>query len=165
MPERASSVVADILLGGLLAGTIDLGVACLINSVGLSLVLQAVASGVLGRASYQGGLQSAALGLGLQWAMSLLIAAIFVLGTAALPAVRRRWALAGVVYGAVIFVVMNYAVMPLSAIGHAPRFTTASLLLNLLAMLLFGVIVTFCARPRTGLWRLRPPGPQRASAP
>jgi hypothetical protein len=148
MPEKASSPLAAILLGGLIAGTVDIGAAALINWVNIPRILQAIASGALGRASFEGGARSAVVGLGLQWAMSLVIAAIFVLAARALPGLRHGWALAGLAYGVVVFAVMNYVVMPLSAIGHIPRFTSLTLLENLLAMLLFGLIIAFCARER-----------------
>ena len=80
MALNSRAALPRILLGGLIAGTIDLGAAGLISGLGLITILQAVASGVLGRASFRAGLPAAALGLALQWAMSILIAAIFVLG-------------------------------------------------------------------------------------
>ena len=52
--------------------------------------LQAIASGLLGKASFTGGLNTALFGLVLQWAMSLIIAAIFVLAADRLPVLRRR---------------------------------------------------------------------------
>ena len=107
MPEKASSPLAAILLGGLIAGTVDIGAAALINQVNIPRIMQAIASGALGRASFQGGARSAVVGLGLQWAMSLVIAAIFVLAARALPALRYGWALAGLAYGAVVFAVMK----------------------------------------------------------
>ena len=135
-----------MLLGGFIAGTIDIGAACLINRVGLIIILQAIASGVLGRASFQSGLPAAALGLALQWAMSILIAAIFVFASRRLSWLRQQWMTAGASYGVVIFFVMNYVVLPLSAVGRAPHFTAARFAENMLAMLLFGLIIAFFAR-------------------
>jgi uncharacterized membrane protein YagU involved in acid resistance len=86
------------------------------------------------------------LGLALQWAMSVLIAAIFVLASRGLLVLRRAWLTAGVAYGVVIFCVMNYLVVPLSAVEHAPHFTALSFAENMLAMLLFGVIIAFFVR-------------------
>ena len=136
-----------------MAGTIDIGAACLINGLGLVTILQAIASGVLGRASFHRGLPAAALGLGLQWAMSILVAAIFVTASQLLKLPRRRWIATGLAYGAVTFVVMNYAVLPLSAVRHAPHFTARSLIENMLAMLLFGLIISFFARGSSRGWR------------
>jgi len=50
--------------------------------------------------------------------------------------------------GVVIFLVMNYVVLPLSAIGHAPRFRVLHFIEDIVAMLLFGTIVAFFARKR-----------------
>jgi len=146
----------EIAAGGLIAGTIDVGAACVINRLPPVVILHAIASGVLGRASFQGGVRTAVLGLVLQWAMSLLIAGIFVIGATNVPLLRRRWLPAGLAYGVVIFFVMNYVVMPLSAVGRAPAFTPAKIAGNMLAMLLFGAIVAFAARTR--------PAPSQAAA-
>jgi uncharacterized membrane protein YagU involved in acid resistance len=143
---NSRSVLRRVLLAGFVAGTIDIGAACLINRLGLITILQAIASGLLGRDSFHSGLSAAALGLVLQWAMSILIAAIFVFASRSLLWLRRRWVEAGIAYGVVIFFVMNHVVMPLSAVGHSPHFTTLSFVENMLAMLLFGVIVAFFAR-------------------
>jgi uncharacterized membrane protein YagU involved in acid resistance len=89
---------------------------------------------------------AAGLGLVLQWAMSILIAAIFVLAGRLIPILRRRWVAAGLAYGAVVFFVMNYVVLPLSAIGHAPRFRIVHFSEDVLAMLVFGLIVAHFAR-------------------
>jgi hypothetical protein len=78
--------------------------------------------------------------------MSLLIAAVFVIGVQWFPALRRRWVAAGIIYGVVIFAVMNYAVVPLSAVGHTFSFTPVKFLENMLAMLLFGIIIAYAAR-------------------
>lgn len=135
-----------ILLGGLVAGTIDIGSATLIYRASPVVILHSIASGLLGRASFSGGAQTAALGLFLQWAMSLVIAAIYVMAVRALDSLSRAWLAGGLGYGIVIFLVMNYIVVPLSAAmphPHLPHFTPARFVENLLAMLLFGLIVAF----------------------
>jgi len=65
------------LYGGLVAGTVDIGAACLINRVGPAPILRFIASGLLGRANVLGrGAEILLLGLILQWAMSIIIAGI-----------------------------------------------------------------------------------------
>jgi hypothetical protein len=78
---------------------------------------------LLGKASFRGGTATAPLGLVLQWGMSIVIAAIYVAVTAARPAMRRRWLASGVATGVVIFLAVNYLVVPLSAAPFRPRFT------------------------------------------
>jgi len=46
----------------------------------------------------------------------------------------------------VIFFVMNYVVVPLSMVGHRPRLTPRHFAEDMLAMLLFGLIIAFFAR-------------------
>lgn len=139
-----------IVFGGLSAGTIDVGSACVINRLSPAVILHAIASGLLGAAAFRGGLSTALAGLALQWLMSLLIAAVFVAAAVRLDWVTRRWMAAGVAYGAVIYLVMNFAVVPLSAAPFHPHFTAGKVLENLLAMILFGLIVSGCARRFTG---------------
>ncbi|KAA0070567.1 hypothetical protein [Rhodanobacter sp. T12-5] len=134
-----------VLYGGFVAGSLDVLAAALINRINPLIILRAIASGLLGREAFQGGMPVAWLGLGLQWAMSLLIAAIFVLAARRMSWLTRRWIAAGVLYGAVVFVVMEYVVVPRSAAGK-PHFTALSLAENLLAMFVFGLIVAFFAR-------------------
>ncbi len=139
------------IIAGLVAGTIDIGAACAINHVGPGLILQGIASGLIGMKSYSGGGETVALGLALQLAMSIAIAGIY-----ALAATRLAWltswpVLAGLAFGLGVFVVMNLVVVPLSAFGPKPAHIALSwVLLNVVAMLVFGVLVALIVR-----WRLR----------
>jgi hypothetical protein len=143
---RHSSVLA-IVVGGFLAGTIDIGAAALINSTSPVVILKFIAGGLLGRAALAGGALVAILGFALQVAMSLVIAALYVVAAGRwLPVLLRRWLAGGLAYGVVVFFVMNYAVVPLSAWAKWPRFTVESFAWNMLAMLVFGVIVAGFAR-------------------
>jgi uncharacterized membrane protein YagU involved in acid resistance len=145
----ARSIVFPILLGGFIAGALDIGAACLINSAKPSAILHVIASGLIGKsAALDGGATTVALGLILQWAMSIIIATIFVVASRWRPVLRRRWIAAGLAYGVVVFAVMNYVVLPLSALGHAPRFRIVHFTEDILAMLLFGLIIAFFARQR-----------------
>src|ERR1700723_2835886 len=85
------SMLVAILTGGLIAGTIDIVSACLINSAPPAAILRAIAGGLLGKSASGGGLPVAGLGLVLQWLMSILIAAIFVVASRSMPILRRRW--------------------------------------------------------------------------
>ena len=152
---RLHPLLAAVFWGGLIAGTIDIFSASVINGLSPVVILHAIASGLIGKTSFEGGVPTAILGLVLQWAMSILIAAIYVAGTAALPGMRRRWGETGVLAGVVTFLVMNYVVVPLSAAPFKPPLTLEGLLTvftpykftaNLIAMILFGLIIAFLAR-------------------
>lgn len=150
-------LVLTAVTAGLIAGTIDVGAACVINSLSPTVILHAIASGLIGKAARTGGMPTAVLGLLLQWGMSILIAAIYLAATGLRPVWRRRWIPTGVLAGIVIFAVMNYLVVPLSAAPFRPAFTLHAVLTafsvakffeNLVAMVLFGLIVAYCARGR-----------------
>lgn len=143
-PDSWPAVVA----GGLIAGSVDILAASLIGWLSPVLILHAIASGVLGRAAFSDGARAALLGLLLQWFMALVIAAIYVTALRRVPALRRRWVACGVFYGIVIYLVMNFLVVPLSAAPFKPQLSPVKVIENLLAMIVFGLIVAFCARPR-----------------
>jgi uncharacterized membrane protein YagU involved in acid resistance len=145
--SAVSDLVVPILFGGIIAGTLDIGAASLINTAKPTRIMQVIASGLLGKSAFADD-STMALGLVLQWAMSIIIASIFVLAARWRPVLKRHWIKAGLAYGVVIFVVMNYLVLPLSAIGHAPRFRVVHFTEDLVAMLLFGIIIAFFARER-----------------
>lgn len=146
MPRTRHPALAAILWGGFIAGTLDIGAASLISGFNPVFILKYVAGGLLGRASLAGGAENAVLGMLLQWGMSIVIAAIFVLALRRRIPSMQRWAAWGIAYGVVIFAVMNYVVVPLSAWSKIPHFSVFSFIANLAAMLLFGWIVAFAAR-------------------
>lgn len=150
MSGDTTSGLRAILIGGLVAGTIDIGAAALINSVSPVLIAHYIASGLLGRAALSMGAPAAYLGVLLQWVMSVIIAAIYWLATASMPRLRERWWLGGLLAGIVIFLVMNFIVMPFSAAPVTLHEVIAHFRLlkageNLLAMFVFGLIVAYCA--------------------
>ena len=87
--------------------------------------------------------------------MSLIIATVYVVASHWLLILTRRWIAGGLAYGVVVFFVMNYVVVPLSAWTTWPHFTAMKFVANLLAMLLFGLITAFFAQRlsrRATLW-------------
>jgi uncharacterized membrane protein YagU involved in acid resistance len=119
-------IVWAILLGGLAAGALDILYAFIVYgplSYGLSpeRVLQSVAAGWIGRdAARAGGVETAALGLATHFMLATTMAAIYVLLAARIAALRTNAPLCGIVYGLILYVAMNYVVVPLSAAatGH-----------------------------------------------
>ena len=150
MTLRSFPAPSAVLEGGLLAGSLDIGAAALIYGRSPVRILHNIASGLVGAAAFRGGAADALLGLALQWLMSLLIAALYGLATMPLPALRRRWGWGGALAGAVIFLVMNFLVLPLSAAPVSladilASFTARKVLENLAAMLVFGWIIALAA--------------------
>ena len=150
MSQIREAVIA-VLIGGLVAGTLDIGAATLISGAQPGRVLQFIAGGLIGKpAAFAGGGATMALGMVLQWLMSLIIAGLFVAASLALPQLRQHWIAAGLAYGLPVFVVMEFVVVPLSAHRHMPHFTPDGLVKNLTAMMVFGLIIAAAARWRLG---------------
>jgi hypothetical protein len=85
-------------------------------------IFQSVASGLLGRAAFSGGMPSAALGVALHFFIAFLIVAVFFVVSRRFPALVRAPVLSGLLYGIGAYMVMQYIVIPLSAAG-AGRFS------------------------------------------
>lgn len=133
-----------ILWGGLVAGTVDIFAASLINLVSPLLIMRVIAAGLLGREVIKaGGLDISFIGLLLQWLMGLIIATIYVLAARRLAWMHRDWRVTGVTYGVVVYFVMSYVVLPLSALHRVPPFELQGFILNMLAMLVFGLIIAY----------------------
>lgn len=137
----------SILAGGLVAGAVDIGAASALFMVEPLKILRVVAGGLIGKeAAHDGGLTASLIGAVCQEAISLIFAAFYVLvGLKLMPVLLRRPWLFGALYGVGVYVVMNYIVVPLSAVhGHAPA-TPEGIAKNMAAMILYGLIIAFFA--------------------
>ena len=150
MKNKPSPVLTAIFVGGLVAGTVDIGAASLINLINPVIILHAIASGLLGKQSFEDGPWAAFLGLILQWGMGLLIAAIYVTAARRLEWMTRMWVKAGLAYGVVIYAVMNYIVVPMSAARPGWNFAIKLKLPqnaeDMIAMIVFGLTISFVTR-------------------
>jgi uncharacterized membrane protein YagU involved in acid resistance len=115
----AQRLVGTALLAGLVAATLDIIFAYSFwawkANVPATRILQSIAAGVMGRASFQGGAATAWLGLGLHVFIAVMMAAVYAAAAARLPVLRDHPWRAGVLYGLLLYIVMTYVVVPLSA--------------------------------------------------
>jgi uncharacterized membrane protein YagU involved in acid resistance len=147
--NSSSRPLRAILVGGLIAGALDITFACVASSfkgVDAMTILQSVASGLLGARAYEGGSGTAVLGLILHFAMMLIIAAIFVFMRRHGPQiVRERPALVGPLYGVAVYFVMNRVVIPLSAFPMKVDYIPASFLSLAAHMFFIGWVIAWAA--------------------
>lgn len=140
-------ILKAIIFGGLIAGTLDIVLVSTVNLVDPLLILRVVASGVLGKqAAFAGGLPASALGMLLQWLMSLLIAAIYVAASMRTTVLTRHWIPCGLAYGFITFFVMNDVVVPFSAAASSKPFVISAHISDIVLMLLYGLIIAFFAK-------------------
>lgn len=113
-----------ILRTALLAGTLDIAAAFLNSNLrsGTSpvIVLQFIASGILGDQSFSSGFLSASLGLLFHYFIAFSWTAVFFLVYPGLNLSPKFKILSGLVYGVIIWLIMNLIVVPLS---NTPSFS------------------------------------------
>lgn len=149
-PASRPRAFQTILYGGLIVGVLDALDAMIFNGlyggVSPARVWRFVASGLLGRASFDGGLKTAALGLLIHFLIAFILATIYYGASLYFPVLVRRAVLWGLLYGVAVYFVMRYIVTPLSA---APplTFSVASLLNGVIGhALLVGLPIALVAR-------------------
>ena len=114
-----------VVAGGIVAGTLDILYAWLFwmlkAGVPMQRILQSVAAGLLGSSSFEGGNGTAALGLALHYFIATTMSATYYGVSRSWPVLARRPLLCGAAYGLLLYGIMNYIVLPLSAAGPGSR--------------------------------------------
>src|SRR5215467_992162 len=107
----SSNAFLAILWGGLACGVLDITQACIAwgiqNHVPPQRIFQSVASGLLGPRSFQGGAQTAALGLFLHFVIAFIWATIYYVASRQIAFLTDRPVVAGLLYGEFVWVMMN----------------------------------------------------------
>jgi hypothetical protein len=143
LTQRRKAVLS-ILVGGGIAGTLDLSLAFFTFGRG---VPKAIAGGLLGRQAFQGGPGTYALGVALHFFIAISAAAVFYAASRKLEFMKEHFLVSGLFYGIAIFLVMNLIVLPLSALhAHGP-YQLAGLLQGLLVHMFFiGLPISYSVR-------------------
>jgi hypothetical protein len=122
--------LAGMVLGGLAAGVLDIVYAFIASALrgGTPLkVLQSVASGLLGRSAFEGGIGTAIIGLICHLVIMIGAAAVYFAAGRYIAMLRERPIVAGAIFGILVYLFMNFVVLPLSAIPF--RITYSALVL------------------------------------
>jgi hypothetical protein len=117
----ARSAIRAIAVGATVAGVLDATFAVIVDVVILRAfsllgVLQWIASGALGQSAFSGGIATAALGVAIHFVLAFFFAALYWLVSLRATVLRSNAALVGIVYGAVIWLVMDLIVLPQSGV-------------------------------------------------
>lgn len=143
-----------VLYGGLLAGTLDILAAVVKGAFGgldAEVILQSVASGLLGGKAFDLGIVGAAAGLLLHFLMMFVICAIFFGASRKLAFLRRHPGISGVLYGVSVYLVMNFAVLPLSVIPFQLNYSVAEIAIGLaIHITCVGVPITWVVKHYDG---------------
>jgi uncharacterized membrane protein YagU involved in acid resistance len=148
--QPSSSPIKIAILGGLVLGTTDLTFACTFAGISSGAspvrVFQAVAAGVLGKASFTGGAAAASLGVALHYVIAIAMALTYYAVSRRYPMLARRPIACGIPYGILLYLIMNLVVLPLSAVGMPSFANTLCVTLSVNMHMAFGVICGVTAR-------------------
>lgn len=138
-PSRAAKT---ILLGGLIAGTLDMTAACvsawLRSGITPVRVTQFIASGAIGPSAFTGGAKTVALGLAFHYLIATTATVVFYIASRWLRFLIEWPVSMGLLYGVVVYLFMNFVVLPRSAIVQRAGATPLS------ARLIQMLIIMFC---------------------
>lgn len=139
-----------ILLAGVVVGAVDLAFAIVFWMVKANVppirICQSIARGLLGRDAFTGGAGTAALGVVLHFVIALGMAFAYAAVASRARFLAHHWLPCGIVYGGLLYVAMNFVVLPLSAAGK-PSFADGLWVgMSIAFHVLFGVIIAFANR-------------------
>ena len=108
-----------IFLSGLIAGTLDILAAVIIYAVVLEKttaikILQSIASGVFKKEAYTGGPKMAWYGLGFHYLIAFIFAWFYFIIYPYLPFLKKNVILSGILYGILVWIIMNLIVLPIA---------------------------------------------------
>jgi hypothetical protein len=131
------SIAKAIIVGAVVAAALDMLEPLVffgMRGVAPIKIPQAIASGLLGRAAYSGGLSTALLGFALHLFIALFWTTLFVLAARLRSILTKYPVVSGLSYGVVIYLVMHYLVLPLSRVVPRSHFRLSVLINDIAAM-------------------------------
>lgn len=137
-----------VVAGGLAAGALDILYAFVLAGMSGSTplrILQSVASGLLRKQAFAGGAATGALGLALHLGITIVAAGIYFVAAKHIAVVRRHYVVSGLAFGILVYLAMNFAVLPLSAVPFKIKYTTSVVLQGFIShALLVGLPIAWC---------------------
>jgi hypothetical protein len=135
----------SVLWIALIAGTLDITDAIVFNAfrhVMPARIFQYIASGLTGPWAFRAGAASVALGVAIHYAIAMAWTLLYWLASARIAVLVRRPVICGLVYGALVYAVMNFVVLPLSRVPHAHKAAALISQINAVLALLFCIGLT-----------------------
>lgn len=142
--SKPKSAWLAIVIGGCIAGTLDLLQACILFGWDIPLV---IAGGLLGRAAFNGGPGTYILGVLLHFFIACSAATVYYAASRRLPFMVEYPFVCGLFFGAAVQEVMNLVVLPLSALHSRGPYQLHDLILGLAVhMFVVGLPISYSIR-------------------
>jgi hypothetical protein len=149
-----SGAAKAILAGGLIAGTLDIAsayISTLIHAGVPMRMLQGIAYAAMGPGAMKGGWATAGLGLALHFVIALGAAAVYYAASRWLSVMVREPVVSGLLYGVLVFLTMNFIIVPLSRIGRVlPGTMEAAAIGLVILMMCVGLPIALMTRRYAG---------------
>jgi hypothetical protein len=144
--------VRTIAITGLIVGAMDITAAtiqAISRGATATRLLQFVASGLIGQKAFAGGAGTAALGLALHFVIAFTLVTVFYAASRSIVLLTHYAVPSGILYGLVVFGVMNLIVLPLSA--AKPRHSLSGDLIQIgIHMFVIGLPTSLLVRRLSG---------------
>jgi len=131
--------VSALVRIGLIAGTLDISENLVFNAfrhITPAMIFRYIASGLLGMEAIRGGAGMIALGVAIHYTIALTWTALYFFSALQWRVLVRRPVACGLIYGALVYIVMNFAVLPLTRVPHShAAASVASRVSGMLALL------------------------------
>jgi hypothetical protein len=134
------SAIKTILLAGFAAGTADIlaaiGVYSLVmGRVGAVQILQSIAAGVFGKQAFAGGWETTLCGIVFHYIIATSWGSAYFLVFPYISFLRNQKIISGLLYGVLVWILMNTVVLPLSNASQ-PQFRWDSILIGMMILML-----------------------------
>lgn len=149
-PDRVEAAfpVRAALAAWLVVGTLDIAAAIiqtLLAGGTITRLMQYIASGVFGPASFEGGVAYAVMGLALHYVIALGWSMLFFLVYPRLTVAPANRLLTGIGYGIFVWFMMNRVVLPLSNVPVRPFDLQRAIIAALVLVVAIGIPLSFLA--------------------
>lgn len=114
--------VSALVRIGLIAGTLDISENLIFNAfrhITPAMIFRYIASGLVGPSAIRGGAGMIALGVAIHYAIAFAWTAIYFFAALQWRVLVRRPVVCGLLYGALVYAVMNFVVLPMTRVPHS----------------------------------------------
>ena len=150
LPAQRSRALRVIFWAGLIAGILDLTGACVVSWLRAGVtpvrVFHSVASGLFGASAFSGGAKMALLGIVLHFIIATTWAAVYYFASRHIRFLIQQTVIAGVLYGVIVYLFMNFVVLPLSAVPRRPVPLSGRLIGMLIIIFCIGLPIAIIVR-------------------